>query len=116
MQKLEKWRVKELALVLKQLAVLLKNGDNCEWANVFFHFHLETQIIINSKEFDLDQLKKLLINIKSCFSGISSLMNLILRHENSEEKTRLNQDLHQTRARLLKILTEMEILTIEYIS
>lgn len=116
MQKIEKWRVEELALVLIQLAELLKKGDNCEWSNVFFHFKDESLKIINSKEFDLDQLKRLLRNINNCFSGASSLKNIVLWHENSEEKKRINQELLQVRARLLKILTEIEIRTVEHIS
>lgn len=116
MQKIEKWRLEELALVLKHLAELLKKGDNRDWATVFFHFHQESQFIIAAQEFNLEQLKKLIMNIKNCYSGTSSFMSLFLRHENEKEKIELNQDLFKVRARLLKIMAELEDRSIEYIS
>lgn len=116
MQKIEKWRIGELAFVLKQLGEILKRGSDCEWANVFFHFYEESQAINESDELNLDNLKKLLRNIKNCFSGVSSLMNLVLWHENSEEKILINEEFPQIRARLLKILNEIESRTVEYVS
>jgi len=116
MQRIEKWRLEEFALSLKHLAELLKSGDDCEWANVFFHFHQESQALIASKELGLEQIKKLLINIKNCYSGTSSFMKLVLRHKNEKEKIRLNQDLYKTRAHLLKIMAEIEDRIVEYIS
>lgn len=116
MQKIEKWRVEELALVLKQLGDILKRGNDFEWANVFFHFYEESQAINDLEKLDLDNLKKLLRNIKNCFTGVSSLMNLVLWHENSEEKILINEEFPQIRARLLKILNEIEIRTVEYVS
>lgn len=115
-QKIEKWRVEELALTLKKMAALLKKGDNYGWANVLLHFHQEAQMIIDSKEFNLIQLKKLLVNINNCFAGMSSLANLILWHENSSERKMINQDLNNSRSRLLKILAEIETRTVEYVS
>lgn len=115
-QKIEKWRVEELAHTLKKMAALLKKGDNYGWANVLLHFHLEAQMIIDSKEFNLIQLKKLLVNINNCFTGMSSLANLILWHENSSERKIINQDLNNSRSRLMKILAEIETRTVEYVS
>ena len=116
MQRIEKWRVEELALVISELSDLLRQGDDCEWANVFSHYHQESQKIVSSKEFNIDYLQKLVTNVMNCFSGSSSLNSLVLWHENSEERTRLNQELFQTRARLLKILKDMEDLAVEPIS
>jgi len=116
MQKIEKWRVKELALVLNELALLLKAGNTRDWANVFFHFRDESQKIISKNEFDLDSLSKLVKNIKNCFFGSSSFTNIILRHENSEEKARINQSLYLTRACLLKILMDLEGRLVDYIN
>lgn len=115
-QKIEKWRIEELTLVLKQLGEVLKKGNNGEWANVFLHFYQEAQFITASKELDLGQVKKLLRNIKNCFSGMSSLQNIVLWHENTEEKILINEEFPQVRARLLKILDEIESRTIEYVS
>ncbi len=116
MQKIEKWRVKELALILNELALLLKAGNTRDWANVFFHFRDESQKIISKDEFDLDSLSKLVKNIKNCFFGSSSFTNIILRHENSEEKARINQSLYLIRARLLKILMDLEGRLADYIN
>ena len=115
-QKIEKWRIKELALVLFKMAGLLKSGDNREWANVFLHFHQESEQIINSTRLDLNQLKSLLRNIQNCFFGASSLMNIELCHEKLKVKEQINQELLKTRNRLFKILGEMEEKAIEYIS
>jgi len=116
MQKIEKWRVKELALVLNELCLLLKAGNNRDWANVFSHFHDESQKIISKNEFDLDSLNKLVKNIKNCYFGSSSFTNIILRHENSEENARMNQSLYLTRSGLLKILMDLEGRLVDYVS
>ena len=116
MQKIEKWRVKELALILNELSLLLKAGNTRDWANVFSHFHDESQKIISKNEFDLDSLNKLVKNIKNCYFGSSSFTNIILRHENSEENARMNQNLYLTRAGLLKILMDLEDRLVDYVS
>jgi hypothetical protein len=116
MQKIEKWRVKELALTLNELSLLLKAGNTRDWANVFSHFYDESQKIISKNEFDLDSLNKLVKNIKNCYFGSSSFKNIILRHENSEENARMNQNLYLTRAGLLKILMDLEDRLVDYIS
>jgi len=116
MQKIEKWRVKELALILNELALLLKAGNTRDWANVFSHFYDESQMIISKDEFVSDSLGKLVKNIKNCYFGSSSFTNIILRHENSEEKARINQSLYLTRARLLEILMDLENRLVDYIN
>lgn len=108
MQKIEKWRVEELALVLTEIADMLRSGDNAEWANVFSHFQNESKNIIDKKEFDLDALRKLIVNVKNCFLGTTAFTNLVLWHENPDERTKLNQSLAFIRARLLKILKDMD--------
>lgn len=115
MQKVEKWRVEELALVLNELAVLLKVGENIEWANVFSHYHDESKQIVAKKEFDSESLKKLVINIMNCFDKNSSFMNIGLKHENPREEQKLNQALYLTRARLLTVIRDMEERIIEHI-
>ena len=115
MQKVEKWRVEELALVLNELAVLLKAGKNSEWANVFSHYQDESRRIVAKKEFDPDSLDKLVNNIKYCFDKNSSFMNIGLKHENPREEQKLNQALYLTRARLLAVLKDMEERIIEHI-
>lgn len=115
-QKIEKWRIEELALTLNHFGLVLKKGNNSEWANVFLHFYKETQFISASKEFDLDKIKKLLSNIKNCFSGVSSLMNIVLWHENTNEKIWINEEFPQIRSHLLKVINDIESRTKEYVS
>jgi len=115
-QKIEKWRLEELALVLNHLSELLRKGNNREWANVFYHFHTEAQNIISNREFDLEPLKKLIQNIKNCFLRLSSFKNLVFWPKDSGENEKINQDFQHSRARLLKILEDMEQRTIEYIN
>ncbi len=116
MQKIETWRVKELALILNELTVLLKAGNVHDWANVFSHFFDESQKIISKNEFDSDSLNKLIKNIKNCFFSSSSFTNIILKHENPEEKAGLNQSLYLTRARLLKTLMDLDDRLVDYIN
>jgi hypothetical protein len=116
MQKIEKWRVNELALVLNELSLLLEGGKTRDWANVFSHFYDESQKIVSKNEFDSGSLTRLIKNIKNCFLGTSSFTSIILRHENSEEKARINQNLYLTRAHLLRILMDLEKRLVDYIS
>jgi len=115
MQKVEKWRVEELALVLNELVVLLRAGENSDWANVFSHYHDESKNIVAKKEFDSESLKKLVTNIMNCFEKNSSFTNIVLKHENPKEEQKLNQALYLTRARLLTVIRDMEERIIEHI-
>jgi len=116
MQKIEKWRVEELALVLNQISKLMRKGDNCEWANVFSHFHQESKQIVNKNEFDQHLLKRLVTNIKNCFIGLNSLRNIVLWHLNTRESASLNQEFQRYKARLLNIIENIEKRLIEYIN
>ena len=116
MQKIEKWRIQELAMVLNDLAELLKQGNNGEWANVFTHFYYESQKQVLKKEFHLEELKKLLQNIGNCFIGISSFRNLSLGENRPGEIETLNKEFNHVRSRLLVILAQMENQSVEYIN
>ena len=116
MQKIEKWRIEELALVLSELSALLRTGDSREWANVFSHFHDESQIIISKKEFDLNALNKLVINIKNCFFNGRSFKEIALRHKSLKEEINLNEGFLFVRARLYKILMDLEHRITEHIN
>jgi hypothetical protein len=116
MQKIEKWRIRELELVLNMLSDLLRKGNSSDWANVFAHFQHEAQKIYLKKDYKMDELKRLMSNIQSCYSGVRSFNNLLLYHDNAEESTRINQDFIKVRARLFKIISEMEKQSTEYIN
>lgn len=116
MQKIEKWRIQELAHILNDLAEILKQGNNAEWANVFTHFYYESQKILYCKEFRLEELKKLLQNIGNCFIGISSFRNLSLGQDLPAESEILNKEFNKIRSRLLVVLAQMENQAVEYIN
>jgi len=116
MQKIEKWRMQELAIVLNQLIELLKSGNHTEWANVFSHYYYESQKLLLRKEFDLNDLKKLLQNIGNCFIGSSSFRNLTLWQDNQDRSEFLNKEFNQVRSRLLVILAQMENQSVEYVN
>ncbi len=108
MQKIEKWRIQELTQVLNQISILLREGKNAEWANVFSHFAQEANKISEKRELKLDYLIRLIQNIMNCFDGGSSLQNLILQHENSNRMARLNLEFNQSRELLSEIFAQME--------
>lgn len=116
MQKIEKWRIQELAIVLNHLTEILKLGNHKEWANVFMHYHYESQKILLKQEFDMNDLKKLLQNIGNCFIGSSSFRNLTLWQNNQDRSDRLNKEFSRARSRLLVILAQMENQSIEYVN
>lgn len=116
MQKIEKWRIQELAIVLNHLTELLKRGNHTEWANVFSHYYYESQKLLLRKEFDLNDLKRLLQNIGNCFIGSSSFRNLTLWQDNQDRSESLNKEFNQVRSRLLVILAQMENQSVEYVN
>lgn len=116
MQKIEKWRVKELSLVLNQVVEVLRKGSHREWAAVFTHFHSESQKIFQAETFDLDELKKLVRSIRSCLSESTSLFQLELQHENPREKTIINQEFSLFKSDLFSILEDLESRLVEFLS
>ncbi|MFC2165574.1 hypothetical protein ACFLT2_11335 [Acidobacteriota bacterium] len=115
MQKVEKWRVQELALLLKHFHELLMKGGNGEWANVFLHFHHEAVEILSREDFKLDPLKKLVQNIANGFESFHSVTNLSLGHEDLEAKSEWNRTFQRAKSRLIAILTEIDKCTIDFI-
>jgi hypothetical protein len=116
MQKIEKWRIQELTQVLNQLAALLREGNNSEWASVFSHYAQEAHAIVQSIQFDLEGLKKLVINMRSCFDGASSLHSLILSEKNSKKMEELNQEFIRIKGLLFMLLSDLEKKWIEPIN
>jgi hypothetical protein len=108
MQKVEKWRILELSQVLGRLSLLLREGDNAEWANVFSHFNEEAQNLASHETFDLSVLKRLTQNIINCFDGTSSLSNLVLMKKDIKQMEILNQDYRDTIRHLFTILASLE--------
>jgi len=116
MQKIEKWRVEELALLFDLLAALLRAGKNPEWANVFSHFDEEAKLILSAGAFDAGPVKMLVRNIKNCFGADSNFVTLVLEDEEPLIKNALNLDFVQARARLWNALQEMEKRMVEFVN
>ncbi len=114
MQRIEKWRVQELALLLQQLYKLLMEGNNSEWANVFLHFHQEAIEILSRDELNIEALRRLIHNIVNCFDGYHSFTNLALGNEDSDSGADLNRNFNQTKMRLLTVLSEIDNRTTVY--
>lgn len=114
MQKVEKWRVQELALMLNLFYELLMKSGNNDWANVFMHFYHEAVDILSRDDFKLGSLKKLVQNITNGFESFHSVTNLALGHEDIEAKSEWNRTFQKTKARLISILTEIDKRTIEF--
>jgi len=108
MQKIEKWRIQEMATALGRFADVLKQGENREWGNVFSHFQHEAQKIAQKSEFDLEALKRLISNIKGCFKGTSSLINIELTQDYPGSSERLNKELKEERLHLQHTLADLE--------
>jgi hypothetical protein len=116
MQKIEKWRIQELTQVLNQLAALLREGNNSEWAGVFNHFAQEAHAIVQSVQFDLEGLKRLAKNMRSCFDGASTLHSLVLSEDNSKRMEELNQEFIRIKGLLFILLSDIEKKWIEPIN
>jgi hypothetical protein len=114
-QKIEKWRVQELAMVLEKMSELFKDGGNAEWGSVFLHFSQETKRIFGQKIFNPESLGKLVLNIRGCFSGLSSLKNIVLVHSDRARMKEINREFLGARGRLLEILDELDARMIELI-
>ena len=114
MQKIEKWRIQEMALVLHRLSDLLRLGDNSEWANVMSHYYQEAQSILLKDELDSELLNRLVLSIGNCFQGNSSFKNLSLVHEDDKRRITINNEFLDTRDRLLQIIRDIEKRSIEY--
>jgi hypothetical protein len=110
MQKVEKWRIQELSLVLDELSILLKQGHDHEWANIMSHFQDEAHKIHSALKLDLNSLKNLISNINNCFTETSHFRALSLRERGSE----MDSEFQKNKARLLRILSEIKYQLTEY--
>jgi hypothetical protein len=107
-QKIEKWRIQELAQVLKRLSILMQEGKNSDWGSVFSHYAHEAQNIVGHRTFDMDALRRLSNNIVNCFAGGSSLRNLVLLQKEPINMDALNQEFRETIRLLFTILGSFE--------
>jgi hypothetical protein len=115
MQKIERWRIEELTLVLKEMVSLLKRGENREWANVFEHFLLEAEGILLRDAFNLEEFKRLVQNILCCYLEGDSFRSLEIEEGRKDALQDLNQKLNRLKGRLYYLLTDLQSRFVEYI-
>lgn len=108
MQKVEKWRIKQLESILKDLTTLLLKYHQPEWANVFLHYAEEAQEICLSKRFQLWQLKNLVRNIRFCFKNSQSLYHIPLEIVHHGPQNEIESDLIEEFHQLFQLLAELE--------
>lgn len=112
MQTIEKWRVQELVLVLEQLSQILRKGNHTDWAMVFDHYHAESTRILPHNKADINKLRNLVSNIQNCFKEVKSFSNLEFTGE--LEGSDRNQEFYRVKARLFKLLEELQVRLLEY--
>jgi len=111
---IELWRIRQLALVLEQIARLLKSGANAEWAGVFSHYLNEIERQFLQNPINIHALKQLVVNIKNCYMDVDSFVDLELVHSEDSVADSLNREFNKERALLYKIILDMESRMKEY--
>lgn len=114
--KLEPWRLRELALLTDDLALILRSGKNPEWANVFRHFGQELESLGRGNSFDSDGLSRLLRNIRCCLAEEGGLARLDLARGGDEESKELTRSFRRLMMRLRNALDTMQERLAEYVN
>jgi hypothetical protein len=114
--KLEKWRIEELVLVLKDLVSTLHQSENREWANVFDHFLGEAESLLLKDSIRIGACRQLVQNILCCFLEGDSFRRMTLIPGESEEHQVKNIHFRRLKARLYHVLTELQSRFVEYVN
>jgi len=114
MNQVEMWRVKELVLILNEIACLLRKGNNREWAAVFEHYKMESQQILSRKKFKSQELKNLIRNIRCGIKG-PHLTHYHIDLEVPLDEPALFEDFMRCKNRLNQMLDDMDNRFVEYI-
>lgn len=116
MDKLEKWRIEELVLVLKDLVSTLHQSENREWANVFDHFLGEAESLLLKDSLRISACRQLVQNILCCFLEGDSFRRMTLIPGESEEHQVQNIHFRRLKSRLYHVLTELQSRFVEYVN
>src|SRR4030042_3434356 len=116
MSKAEPWRLKELAMLLDELFLILNSGQNREWAGVFAHFGHELALLGSAGSADERELKRLIGCIQLCLSSGSGFSRLVLEGPDSGKGAALNLRFTQLRAVLAKAVEEIGERLVEYVN
>jgi hypothetical protein len=113
MSKAEPWRLKELAMLLDELVLILKSGQNREWAGVFAHFGHELALLGSA---DQRELQRLIGCIQLCIASGSGFSRLILGGSDSAEGAALNLRFSRLRAVLAKAVEDIGERLVEFVN
>jgi hypothetical protein len=118
MSHIELWKIKELADALEQFASGLKAIQEPEWAQVFSHYEGECRRFLSPDRATPSggrEIKVLLANIRTCFTGSATLKDAVMRAELSRGKVEMSRDLVRAKEYLLDLLGELELQTVEFV-
>jgi len=118
MNQIEFWKIKELADALEQFAGGLKAIQEPEWAQVFSHYEAECRRFLSPDRASPTggrEIKVLLANVRSCFTGSATLKDVVMRAELSRGKAEISRDLVRAKEYLLDLLGELELQTVEFV-
>jgi hypothetical protein len=116
MSRFELWRLREVALLIDDLVIILRSGKNPEWANVFGHFGHEWELLGLPKAEDRGELSRLSRNIRCCLAEESGLARLVLEGKNDEESGELNRRFIQLKTRLKNALDTIQERLVERVN
>jgi len=114
MLKIERWRIEELTLVLRDLVDSLQQEENRDWAHVFQHYLSEAERLLLTNTLRVDEFKRLVHNILCCYLEGDSFRRISFPETTQEEKLR-NKNFQHRKARLFHLLTELQTRFVEYI-
>ncbi len=114
MLKIERWRIEELILVLKDLVDSLHREENRDWAHVFDHYLSEAERLLLTNTIRVDEFKRLVHNILCCYLEGDSFRRMAFP-ETTQERKRRNKNFQLRKARLFHLLTELQARFVEYV-
>jgi hypothetical protein len=114
MQKIERWRIEELILVLRDLVDSLQQEVNRDWAHVFEHYLSEAERLLLTNTIRVDEFKRLVHNILCCYLEGDSFRRMAFP-ETTQEGKRRNKNFQNRKARLYHLLTELQTRFVEYV-
>jgi hypothetical protein len=118
MSHIEPWKIKEFADALERFAGGLKAFQEPEWAQVFSHYEAECRRFLSADRASLTgrrEIKVLLANVRSCFTGSTTLKDVVMRAGLSKGKVEISRNLVLAKEYLLDLLGELERQTVEFV-
>jgi len=114
MSKVEPWRLKELALLLDELTLILESGKNPEWAGVFRHFGQELELLSSTRPDNRAGLKKLVRSIGLCLDTGGGFSRLVLDVSDSDEGMAISLRFGRLRVALVEAVKDLGERIVEF--